>query len=620
MSNTCVGVYTKDKEVGVVSYSGKKIIITNSDSLHAFDGDIVRTSFTIKNNNYVGKVSKIIKHNTKHIVGIIKKKRHNYVLFTQNSKLKHIKFKFSKPPAYTSNSIYLCKITRYPKNSNICLLRIDKNFGAIDSDVGFISSLLFDTGIDTDFSDDILFNIGQARDYIPAKELKKRHDLRHLPFITIDGEDAKDFDDAIFCEEKCNSYLLYVAIADVDYFVKSGSKLDQEAYLRGTSIYFPKQVVPMLPNKLSNNLCSLRPNKDRLVMFCKMLFSKSGELINYDFASGVICSNMRLTYSEVQNWYINNNYPNKTVCNMLKSAYKLSTLLLANRKAAGAVIMSIAQEKIYFAKTGKVSQIISTKALQSASLIEEFMLITNVCAADLIMHNNYTALFRIHAKPSQEKFIALQSYLNCINENLTVDYHDLSGKHYTELIDRRNDVYLIQQILKSMSLAIYSPINIGHFGLGYQHYIHFTSPIRRYPDILAHRIIKHIIGINEQIPNIDFLIAGEHLSKVERLHESLERKVISYYKCHYAKQFIGKKLVGKITAVVEFGVFININELFIDGLVHISNLGDDYYIFDSSSNTIFAEHSDEQYCINDEVDVIITSIDFIRLFINLRIC
>jgi len=477
---------------------------------------------------------------------------------------------------------------------------------------------------------------------IEDSELARRHDLRELPFITIDGEDARDFDDAVYCEldEKNGSSTLFVAIADVSHYVEVGSAIDQEALQRGTSVYFPEQVIPMLPEVLSNDLCSLKPEVDRLVMVCEMQLDPSGELSNYRFFEGVIRSHARMTYTQVASMLGNNHSApakqlrksNALVTAAIDRLYVLYDCLKQARQRRGAIEFESTELRIEFGDDRKISEIRPTERNDAHRLIEECMLQANVATARFLIEHKLPSLFRIHERPSEEKLTNLREFLAELGLQLAGGDSPVAA-NYQQLLAQvagRADQHVIQTVLlRSMMQAVYSPDNVGHFGLSYDAYAHFTSPIRRYPDLIVHRAIrsiicssrksKHIKRTNNtriikkdriypyQQTNVQEL--GEQLSQAERRADDAVRDVLDWLKCEYIQDRVGESFSGVITGVTAFGLFLELKDVYVEGLLHISELGDDYYQYDQAKHRLTGERNRFVYRLGDSVAVKVVRVD-----------
>lgn len=467
----------------------------------------------------------------------------------------------------------------------------------------------------------VLVQTKQLSDEVQAADRQGRADLRKLNFVTIDGADARDFDDAVYCEARPKGgWKLFVAIADVSYYVRPNSALDNEAILRGTSVYFPGSVIPMLPEKLSNGLCSLNPLVDRLVLVCEMTLSTQASVQQYRFYPAVIHSKARLTYAEVAAMLVDNDTALRrqyaALYSSLEILYSLYKVLHENRRQRGAIEFEIPETRILFAKDKKIEKIIPVMRNDAHRLIEECMLLANVCAARFVLKYEVPALFRVHDKPPTEKIMQVREFLAELGLQLK------GGKspqpiHYVHLLESvaaRPDRQMIQTILlMSMSQAVYSPHNIGHFGLAYKTYTHFTSPIRRYPDLLTHRAIHHILARQEKQ---DFLyspsemeVLGERCSTAERRADEATRDAISWLKCEYMLDKVGEEFAGIVSGVTNFGLFVTLQDIYIDGLVHVTSLHNEYYHFEAAKHRLIGERSHKVYRLGDTLRVLVARVD-----------
>ena len=436
---------------------------------------------------------------------------------------------------------------------------------------------------------------------VEAKDVKGRRDLRKLPFVTIDGETAKDFDDAVYAERHGKGFRLWVAIADVSHYVKPGDPLDRESYNRGNSVYFPRRVIPMLPEELSNELCSLKPEVDRLVMVCEMEIGASGAVKGYEFYAGVIHSHERMTYTKVAAM-IEGRQKSRPEIDTL---YQVFHALLGAREKRGAIDFDSVETQMIFDDKGKIERIVRVQRNDAHRLIEECMLAANVSASDFLEKNEQPTLYRVHEGPTPEKLESLRTMLK--DFGLTLGGGDKpSAKDYAVLLERIKDrpyAGMLQTVmLRSLQQAVYTPENVGHFGLAYDAYAHFTSPIRRYPDLLVHRGIKAVLaGQRYQAGALDAI--GVHCSETERRADDATRDVEAWLKCYYMQDHVGEEFDGTISGVTSFGLFITLDDLYIDGLVHISDLGQDYFQFDAAKHTLRGQRSGVSYQLAGRVRV-----------------
>lgn len=448
---------------------------------------------------------------------------------------------------------------------------------------------------------------------VPAQAYEGREDLRDLHFVTIDGEDAKDFDDAVYAQKTKGGFRLYVAIADVAYYVKPGTALDKSAYDRGNSVYFPSRVIPMLPEILSNGLCSLKAEVDRLVMVCQMDITNAGVIKHYEIYNGVICSKARLTYTRVA--ALVQGAPHDIPAALVDDITTLHLLyerLNAQREKRGAIDFDTVETQILFDDNKKISKIMPRVRNEAHKLIEECMLAANQSVAEYLLAHKMPALFRVHEKPMPEKLNELRQFLGPFGLVLGGG-DDPQPKHYAKLIEsirNRDDKHLLQTVtLRSMKQAMYMPDNMGHFGLAYDTYTHFTSPIRRYPDLLVHRALKRILaGEKPQLDEAQLQAIGEHCSMTERRADDATRDVTHWLKCEYMLEHVGSTFEGMVTSVTGFGIFVELTEIYIEGLVHISSLENDYYAYDPIHHRLTGERSGRTYRIGDKVTVKVVAV------------
>ena len=482
---------------------------------------------------------------------------------------------------------------------------------------------------------------------VEEKDKEHRVDLRHLPFVTIDGEDARDFDDAVYCEKNSGrwklfsgGWKLYVAIADVSHYVKVGSALDEEAQKRGNSVYFPERVVPMLPEELSNGLCSLNPHVDRLAMVCEMTMSKSGQMVDYKFYEAVIHSHARLTYNKVsymleqpkssEGKALREEY--KEVLPHLKQLYALYQALLAARHERGAIDFETQETRIVFGAGRKIAEIRPTQRNDAHKLIEECMLAANVATARFMLDHDMPSLYRVHDGPPAERVEKLKAFLGELGLALHKGKLGPVPKDYQKLlasIQGRPDFHLIQTVmLRSLSQAVYSAENNGHFGLNYEAYTHFTSPIRRYPDLLVHRAIRSVIRSKRETKHVQRAGAasmpkariypydeaaleklGEQCSMTERRADEATRDVVNWLKCEFMQDRVGEIFEGVITAATGFGIFVELKDIYVEGLVHVTALPADYYHFDPVHHRLAGERSGRSFRLGDSVAVKVMRVD-----------
>lgn len=520
------------------------------------------------------------------------------------------------------------------------------------------------------FSAETMAQAAKLPEKLRPIDTKHRIDLTDVPLVTIDGEDARDFDDAVYCEpvaigrvKKPNAWRLVVAIADVSHYVKPGESLDDDAYERATSVYFPRRVIPMLPEKLSNGLCSLNPLEERLAMVCDMVINASGEIHAYQFFPAVICSHARFTYTEVAAILANTRGPEalrrKELVPHLVHLHEVYRALIKARTARGAVDFETTETQIVCDENGRIEKIVPRTRNDAHKLIEEAMLAANVCSADFIAEAKHPSLYRVHEGPTPEKRATLQSYLRALGLGLGISDDPHPGEFQAVAAatkDRPDAQQIHSMLLRSMQQAIYTPINSGHFGLAYRAYTHFTSPIRRYPDLLVHRVIKALLGARRYHlhapelassavhtrparrgsarPGADaakgdlkpgspelqmWEAAGAHCSANERRADEASRDVEAWLKCKFMREHLGEEYSGAVTAATSFGLFVTLDELYVEGLVHITELGGEYFRFDEVRQELRGERTGVRYAVGSRVRVQVSRVDLDGRKIDFRL-
>ncbi len=455
---------------------------------------------------------------------------------------------------------------------------------------------------------------------VPENAKTGRLDLRDTPLVTIDGADARDFDDAVYCEREDDHWRLLVAIADVSAYVEPDDALDKEALLRATSVYFPGEVIPMLPEALSNGLCSLNPAVDRLCMVCEARIADDGEVLSYAFHEGVMHSAARLTYTQMAALVVDKDAALRSeyaaIISHLDDLYTLYGDLRKQRYARGAIDFETTETRIVFGPDRKISQIVPTERNDAHKIIEECMILANVCAARFLKQHKIPALHRVHDQPNADKLEDVRTFLAGVGLSLgggmepePADYARVMAN-----IQGRPDTHLIQTVLlRSLSQAVYSPDTIGHFGLAHEDYAHFTSPIRRYPDLLVHRAIRHILrggtAAKFRYSTADMVTLGEHCSMAERRADDASRDVESWLKCEYMQEHVGETYGGIISTVTSFGLFVELSDIYVEGLVHVTALTNDYYKFDPVRHRLTGESSGRTFRLGDPIEVKVARVD-----------
>lgn len=455
---------------------------------------------------------------------------------------------------------------------------------------------------------------------VPEDAKQGRADLRNLPLVTIDGEDARDFDDAVYCARTGKGWRLLVAIADVSAYVRPDTALDDEAFKRGNSTYFPDRVVPMLPEILSNGLCSLNPKVDRLCMVAELYIDQQGEIYRSRFMQAVMRSQARLTYNQVAAMLLDGDAELCTkhaeLLPHLHELYALYQVLHAGRAERGAIDFETVETKFKFNEQGKIESVMPSVRNDAHRIIEECMLIANVAAARVLLRKKMPALYRVHEKPSMEKLADLHKFLAELGLNLTGG-EEPTAKDYADLlesIEGRVDAHMIQTVLlRSMMQAVYTADNIGHFGLAFPAYAHFTSPIRRYPDLMVHRAIRHLLldgGPDTfEYSHKDLVSMGEHCSMTERRSDDATRDSADALKCEFMLDKVGQEYGGVIVSVNSFGIFVELDDIYVTGLVHITGLEHDYFHFDPIGHRLTGERSGKIYRLGDRVEVGVAAVN-----------
>ena len=475
-------------------------------------------------------------------------------------------------------------------------------------------------GLPNTFSEEVLQEVKVFSEDSILDQATKRKDLRDLPFVTIDGEDAKDFDDAVYSEKLDNGWKLYVAIADVSFYVRPGTALDTEAQWRGTSVYFPGRVIPMLPEHLSNGLCSLNPHIPRLSMVCEMRITPKGRIRSYQFYKAIIESHARLTYTQVAAAIIDKKVRARKklgdLCAPLDELNLLFKAFLKFRKERGAIEFHTTETKIEFGENKKIARIYPFERNDAHRIIEECMIAANVAAAKYFAKNKFPSLYRVHEGPTATKLKELHQLLKTLGLSLPGGEKP-EPKHYAKLLEtisaRPEDRWIETVLLRSLAQAVYSPDNSGHFGLSHPLYTHFTSPIRRYPDLIVHRAISHLIEKKNvktfHYSHNDLVLQGEHCSMAERRADDATRDAIAWLKCEYMQDMIGNTFNGIITGVTAFGLFVELSDIYVEGLIHISTLANDYYHFDAAMFSLIGERTGKTYRLGDKVTIMVARVN-----------
>jgi len=622
--------------VSPLSGNGEDIFLSNAQMRRVFDGDIVlvRIAGCDRRGRPEGSLVDIVERATKQLVGRYFRESGIDFVRPDNPRISQdILISGERPCTASPGQIVVVDILEPPTRNSL--------------PVGYISEVLgehLDPGMEIDIA---VRNYGipfqwphevEAETAAIPSEIENhdsRIDLRATPLITIDGEDARDFDDAVFCEpRRQGGWTLIVAIADVSHYVAVGSALDKEAYSRGNSVYFPDYVVPMLPEKLSNGLCSLNPAEDRLCMVCEMQISEQGEITGYQFYEGIMHSHARMTYTQVAQIIAEHAQGNDSgirqqfsaVLPQIDALQALSGLLQKRRSQRGAIEFDSQETRILFDSQRKINQIIPVERTDAHRLIEECMLCANLCSAELLKKSKLPALYRVHEAPSEDRLASVRDFLSELSIGLGGG-DDPQPVHYQQVLNavkHRDDAQIIHSVLlRSMSQAVYQSENSGHFGLAFEAYTHFTSPIRRYSDLLVHRAIRSLIRSAKKVAHVrraeDYKVVdkstiypyeigaldeiGQHLSATERRADEATRDVVNWLKCEFLMDRVSEQYSGVVSAVTGFGLFVMLDELLVEGLIHVTGLPKDYYHYEAAQHRMVGERTGRTFRLGQKLSV-----------------
>ncbi|HTN48362.1 MAG TPA: ribonuclease R [Burkholderiaceae bacterium] len=638
------------------------LVLSEHEMSKVLHGDrvLARISGTDRRGRPEGEIVEVIESRTNKLVGRLLNERGVTIVVPEDQRIQH---DILVPPGASLSAepgqVVVVEIIQQPQRYVQPVGRVIEVLGAIDDPGMEIEIAVRKFSVPHEFPAAALELAEALADVVQARDLRGRIDLRDVPLVTIDGEDARDFDDAVYCEPiggRKKGWRLIVAIADVSHYVKSGDALDAEAQNRSTSVYFPRRVIPMLPEKLSNGLCSLNPQVDRLVMVCDCVISTRGAIDAYQFYPAVMHSHARLTYDEV--WEALSVPGSRAaqrrvdVLTQLRNLYGLYETLAAAREARGAIDLETTETRIVCDVNGRIEKIIPRVRNDAHKLIEECMLAANVCAADFLARSRHPALFRVHEGPTPERLANVRALLKTLGLHLEGG-DDPQPSDYALLLKKirpRPDAQLLQTVLlRSMQQAIYSPHNSGHFGLAYEAYAHFTSPIRRYPDLLVHRAIKACLGRKPYVPVVtstadvmaplaaraasraaregraegSAIGAWEKLGLIcsanERRADDASRDVEAWLKSYYMRERVGETYSGTVSAVVPFGIFIVLDDLYVEGLVHVSELGSEYFLFNEALHELRGERTGLRYRLGDRMTVQVARVDLEARRIEFRL-
>ncbi|MCK9635222.1 MAG: ribonuclease R [Methylobacter tundripaludum] len=591
------------------------------NSLLHNDRALVRVAGVDKKGRREGAVVEILQRNTHQVVGrLYKEDGFTYVVPDNKNIAQTILVQKGGAGKAKQGQIVVAEILEQPTKLRQPIGRIIEVMGEHMAPGMEIDMAIRSYELPNQWPDELLEEIKPLKKEVPESAKENRVDLRNTPLVTIDGEDARDFDDAVYCQKTPKGWKLLVAIADVSHYVQINSELDKEAQKRSTSVYFPERVIPMLPEILSNGLCSLNPQVDRLCMVCELLINDQGQVTRSRFFDAVMSSHARLTYTEVAKMLVEGDKvlakKHKALMPHLQELYALYKVMRVSREQRGAMDFDTQETRIIFGAERKIEKIVPVVRNDAHKLIEEFMITANMAAARFLNNKKMPKLLRIHDGPSADKLLNLKTFLGELGLSLGggAKPTPLDYMHLMESIKDRPDAHLIQTVLlRSMSQAVYSPELKGHFGLALEAYAHFTSPIRRYPDLLVHRAIRHCLqgkpveSFFYGVP--DMVVLGEQCSANERRADDATRDVVSWLKCEYMMDKVGEEFPGIISAVTSFGFFVELAEIYVEGLVHISNLAQDYFHFDATSHQLRGERTGINYRLGDSVKVRVARVD-----------
>lgn len=607
-------VYINTKGMGIAQIDGQDNLYLPERELRlVFNGDRVRVrqTSTDRKGKAWGFITEVIQHRVKQIIGQLKMYEGEY--FIQPSMPnQHQPITLEKElidhAKINLGDMVRVAIDDYPTREEFSTGHIVQSMAdKADTEI-IIPQTILEYGLPYEFPEEVLKEAASFKEP-DEQDRQGRVDLRDLALVTIDGEDARDFDDAVYAEKRPGGgYRVVVAIADVSHYVRLGTALNEEAEERGTSVYFPHFVLPMLPEALSNGLCSLNPHLDRLCMVCDLNVSRAGRVTQYEFYPAVMHSKARLTYTQVAAYLDGDSQAvpeDRTVRKSLNTLFQLYQVLKELRAKRHAMEFETVETYMTFDELGGIKEILPRSRNEAHKLIEECMLLANVAAAEYSLKNEIPMLYRVHDAPEFSRTQKVRDYVKLLGLNFPEQPTQADYQAVIEATKDRIDAPSIHALLlRSMMQAYYGPENIGHYGLAYEAYTHFTSPIRRYPDLLLHRAIKaHLKHKQFALSGNQLAEAGEHYSQTERRADEASRSVTMWLKCHYMQQHLGEEFDGIISAVTEFGLFVTLKDLYVDGMLHVSQLGDDFFVYDQPSQSLIGQSRGQVFGLGDEVRI-----------------
>ncbi|HCK63476.1 MAG TPA: ribonuclease R [Acinetobacter radioresistens] len=607
-------VYINTKGMGIAQIDGQDNLYLPERELRlVFNGDRVRVrqTSTDRKGKAWGFITEVIQRRVKQIIGQLKMYEGEY--FIQPSMPnQHQPITLEKElidhAKINLGDMVRVAIDDYPTREEFSTGHIVQSMAdKADTEI-IIPQTILEYGLPYEFPEEVLKEAASFKEP-DEQDHQGRVDLRDLALVTIDGEDARDFDDAVYAEKRPGGgYRVVVAIADVSHYVRLGTALNEEAEERGTSVYFPHFVLPMLPEALSNGLCSLNPHLDRLCMVCDLNVSRAGRVTQYEFYPAVMHSKARLTYTQVAAYLDGDSQAvpeDRTVRKSLNTLFQLYQVLKELRAKRHAMEFETVETYMTFDELGGIKEILPRSRNEAHKLIEECMLLANVAAAEYSLKNEIPMLYRVHDAPEFSRTQKVRDYVKLLGLNFPEQPTQADYQAVIEATKDRIDAPSIHAVLlRSMMQAYYGPENIGHYGLAYEAYTHFTSPIRRYPDLLLHRAIKaHLKHKQFALSGNQLAEAGEHYSQTERRADEASRSVTMWLKCHYMQQHLGEEFDGIISAVTEFGLFVTLKDLYVDGMLHVSQLGDDFFVYDQPSQSLIGQSRGQVFGLGDEVRI-----------------
>ena len=607
-------VYINTKGMGIAQIDGQDNLYLPERELRlVFNGDRVRVrqTSTDRKGKAWGFITEVIQRRVKQIIGQLKMYEGEY--FIQPSMPnQHQPITLEKElidhAKINLGDMVRVAIDDYPTREEFSTGHIVQSMAdKADTEI-IIPQTILEYGLPYEFPEEVLKEAASFKEP-DEQDRQGRVDLRDLALVTIDGEDARDFDDAVYAEKRPGGgYRVVVAIADVSHYVRLGTALNEEAEERGTSVYFPHFVLPMLPEALSNGLCSLNPHLDRLCMVCDLNVSRAGRVTQYEFYPAVMHSKARLTYTQVAAYLDGDSQAvpeDRTVRKSLNTLFQLYQVLKELRAKRHAMEFETVETYMTFDELGGIKEILPCSRNEAHKLIEECMLLANVAAAEYSLKNEIPMLYRVHDAPEFSRTQKVRDYVKLLGLNFPEQPTQADYQAVIEATKDRIDAPSIHAVLlRSMMQAYYGPENIGHYGLAYEAYTHFTSPIRRYPDLLLHRAIKaHLKHKQFALSGNQLAEAGEHYSQTERRADEASRSVTMWLKCHYMQQHLGEEFDGIISAVTEFGLFVTLKDLYVDGMLHVSQLGDDFFVYDQPSQSLIGQSRGQVFGLGDEVRI-----------------